>query len=75
MFWGSKAVQDSLGRLKKASKRHLKSSKTKQGSKHGLYFCQFLDHFWSYFGDHFGVQIYLKRGPKMGPVLEPASSG
>ena len=76
MFLGSKAVQDSLGRLKKAPKRHLNSSKTsKTESKNGPDVYQLLDNFWGNFLIYFGVQIWSKRGTKMGPLLEPAPSG
>ena len=38
-------------------------------------FDNLFDHFWDNFGGHFGGQHRLNRGPKMGTVLEPSSSG
>ena len=48
MFWGSKAVQDSLGRPKKAPKRHLKSSKTLK--KQNLKINRIFTNCWTAFG-------------------------
>jgi hypothetical protein len=47
----------------------------KKGSKNGPQHYYFFDKFWSHFGGHFGVQILSKRGPKIGPVLEPLGAG
>ena len=52
-FWGSKAVQDSLGRPKKAPKRHHRSD-----------FYNFLEYFWSRFWFYFSGP---KSGPKRDP--------
>ena len=72
-FLGSKAVQDSLGRPKKAPKRHLNGSKT--SNKKDLEIDQMFTNLLANFGDHFGVEIGSKREPKMGTVLEPACAG
>ena len=47
----------------------------KKGSKKGLQNYQFFNQFWSNFGSHFGVQILSKRGPEIGPVLDPLGPG
>ena len=75
-FWASKAVQDSLGRPKKAPNRRLMSSKGLKKvdpnySPNGTNFDNFLDHFWGTFGVHFGAKIGSRRGPKVEPLLEP----
>ena len=56
-FLGSKAVYDSLGRPKKAPKRHLNGSKTftNRGPTKG----QIFTIFWTHFGIFFGVKESL----------------
>ena len=69
-FWASKAVQDSLGRPKKAPKRRLKSSKgfKKVDPKMET----ILATFWTTFGALLdlilGPKSAPERGPKMGPL-------
>ena len=76
-FWGSKAVQDSLGRPKKAPKRRLKSSKgfKKVDPKIEPILATFWTTSAALVGPIFGAQNCSRRGPKMGPLLEPRPPG
>ena len=70
MFLGSKAFQDSLGRPKKAPKRHQKNPNTfKKTSTNGPQHISFFDKFWDYFGDHFGVKNVFQNWTKNGTTL------
>ena len=74
MFLGSNAFQYSLGRPKKAPKRHQKSSNTfKKGSKHLPPKYYILDHFWDHFGNHFGAKKCSKIRPGTLPRTLPRS--
>ena len=61
-FWGSKAVQDSLGRPKKAPKRHLKSSKGFK--KVDPRIAPILATFWTSFWLILGSILKPKTGPE-----------
>ena len=47
----------------------------KTGPKNDPKKYHFLDQFWTNFGVHSGARNCSRRGPKMGPLLEPRPSG
>ena len=70
MFWGSRAVQDSLGRPETAPKRHLKSSKTsKKGVKKWTGFLLIFGLLWGQFWGPFWSPNLLKKGTKNGTTF------
>ena len=73
MFWGSKAVQDSFGRPKKAPKRHLKSSKTSKnrGPKMDLIFTNLLTTFGAILGSILGSKSAQKGDQKWDQFWNP----